>query len=63
MGIELSRVVNVQAGFKAAVDVLYDLDNVDKILGYIPTDNGVKVIEQVFDYLNPHVATRPIILT
>jgi len=63
MGSELSRVVDVQAGFKAAVDVLYDLDNVDKILGYIPTDNGIKVIEQVFDYLNPHVSTRPIILT
>jgi len=63
MGCELSQVVDVQAGFKAAVDVLYDLDNENKILGYIPTDNGVKVIEQVFEYLNPHVSTRPIILT
>lgn len=63
MKYDLEKIVGVQAGFKAAVDVLYDLDNESKILGYIPTGNAVEVIGQVFDYLNPHVSTRPLILT
>ena len=63
MRYKLSEIIGVQPGFKAAVDILYDLENEDKIRGYIPTENGVKVIEQVFDYLKPYTSTRPIILT
>jgi len=63
MRCELAQMVSIQAGFKAAVDVLHDLENENKIRGYIPTENGVRVIEQIFDYLNPHVSTRPLILT
>jgi len=59
----LDEIVNVQHGFKAAVDISRDLEDENKIKGYIPTENGVKVIEQVFEYLKPHTATRPIILT
>lgn len=63
MRYKLSEIIGVQPGFKAAVDILQDLENEDKIRGYIPTENGVKVIEQIFDYLKPYTSTRPIILT
>ncbi len=63
MRYDLEQIVGVKAGFKAAVDVLYDLDNESKINGYIPTGNAVEVIGQVFEYLNPHVSTRPLIMT
>lgn len=63
MGYKLSEIIGVQPGFKAAVDILQDLENEDKIRGYIPTENGVKIIEQVFDYLKPYTSSRPIILT
>lgn len=63
MKYRLSDIVNVQPGFKAAVDILLDLENEDKIKGYIPTENGIKVMGQVFEYLKPHTSTRPIILT
>ena len=59
----LDEVVSVQHGFKASVDILRDLEDENKIKGYIPTENGVKVIEQVFEYLKPRTSTRPIILT
>lgn len=63
MKYKLSEIVSIQPGFKAAVDILRDLENKNKIQGYIPTENGARVIEQVFDYLKPHTSTRPIILT
>lgn len=63
MRYKLSEIIGVQPGFKAAVDILQDLESENKIQGYIPTENGVKVIGQVFDYLKPYTSTRPIILT
>jgi len=63
MKYKLSEMVSVQPGFKAVVDILRDLENEDKIKGYIPTENGIKVIGRVFEYLKPHTSTRPIILT
>jgi len=60
---KLNEMVGVQPGFKAVVDILRDLENEDKIKGHIPTENGIKVIGQVFEYLKPHISTRPIILT
>jgi len=61
--MKLSDIVDVQPGFKAAVDISRDLENENKIKGYIPTENSIKVIEQVFEYFKPHISTRPIILT
>lgn len=59
----LSEIIGIQPGFKAAVDISQDLENKDKIRGYIPTENAIKVLELIFDYLKPHTSTRPLILT
>lgn len=63
MRYKLSEIIGIQPGFKAAVDISQDLENEDKIRGYIPTENAIKVLELVFEYLKPHTSTRPIILT
>ena len=63
MRYKLSEIIGIQPGFKAAVDISQDLENEDKIRGYIPTENAIKVVELVFEYLKPHTSTRPLILT
>lgn len=63
MEYKLKDIISVQPGFKAVVNILLDLNNEEKIGGYIPTENGVRIIEQAFAYLEPFKASRPLITT
>lgn len=59
----LKELVDILPGFKAAVDIEEDLRSNEKIKAYIPTENGVKLIGTVLEYLNPLNPARPILLT
>jgi len=59
----LKELVDILPGFKAAVDIEEDLRNNEKIKAYIPTENGIKLIGTVSEYLNPLTPSRPILLT
>ncbi|MEW6416683.1 MAG: hypothetical protein AB1480_00985 [Nitrospirota bacterium] len=61
--MKLSDIVSIQPGFKAAISIKDDLLDEEKIRGYIPTENGVIFLEEIFRCLDRSKSSRPIILT
>ena len=44
--MELSKIISIDKKFKSSVNLEYDLNNIEKIIGYIPTEQSVKVIDR-----------------
>jgi len=54
----LKDIVKLSTGFKTAVNVQNDLDNLEKAGGYLPTEIGHRVIFDVAENLHPNAAHR-----
>ena len=39
--------INIAKGFQTSVNIAYDLNNTDKISGFIPTISSLEIIEDV----------------
>lgn len=55
--------VKLSPGYKSAVYLEYDIDNIDKVSAYIPTEVGAKCIELIAQSLNPGCKERSFIIT
>jgi len=55
---KLKDIVTLSTGFKTAVNLQNDLDNLEKAGGYLPTEVGHRVIFDVSDNLHPRAARR-----
>ena len=45
--MKYTNLVGVRDGFQASVNLEYDLNNIDKIRGYIPTEQSVKILGEL----------------
>lgn len=46
--MQISQLISVSPGFQRAINVVYDLNNRDKMSGYIPTERSEGVLRHIF---------------
>lgn len=44
--MKLQDIISIDKKFQTSVNLEYDLDNLDKVVGYIPTEQSVKIIDR-----------------
>lgn len=59
----ISDIVRLSPGYKSAVVVEDDIDNVEKVSSYIPTEVGARCIELVAKALNSECKERSFLIT
>ena len=59
----IADLIKLSPGYKSAVYVEHDMDNIDKVSAYIPTEVGAKCIELVAKALNPECKERSFLIT
>jgi len=60
--MKLSELVRIRPGFKPAIDLTEDLDNIEKVQVYYPTKTAADILLALAGYLKPAVSRIPILI-
>ena len=44
--MSLQKIISVDKKFQTSINLEYDINNIDKIVGYIPTEQSVAVMDK-----------------